>query len=173
MEEYMPDVYGKSIYTIDYTKLLSRGIKCLLFDLDNTIVPSHENVPPKKAKELFTGLKQKGFRVIIYTNSPMIRLRGFKNYFGVDGVSSAFKPFTYKLKRLLKKYNLAASEVAIIGDQLMTDVKVGNKVGITTVLIEPISKKDFVLTRINRRHERKVMKSLRDHDLFCKGRYYD
>ena len=103
----------------------------------------------------------------------MIRLRGFKNYFGVDGVSSAFKPFTYKLKRLLKKYNLTASEVAIIGDQMMTDIKVGNKVGITTVLIEPISKKDFVLTRINRRYERKVMKILRDHDLFCKGRYYD
>lgn len=173
MEEYIPDVYGKSIYTIDYTKLWTRGIKCLLFDLDNTIVPSHVSEPPKKAKELFTGLKQKGFKVIIFTNSPMVRLRSFMNYFGVDGVSCAFKPFTYKLKRLLRKYHYTVNEMAIIGDQMMTDVKAGNKTGITTVLIEPVSKKDFILTKINRHHEKNIMKKLRNYDLFCKGRYYD
>ncbi len=173
MEEYIPDVYAKSIYTVDYAKLWGQGIKCLLFDLDNTIVPSHESEPPKKAKELFTSLKQKGFKVIIFTNSPMIRLRGFKNNFGVDGVSSAFKPFTYKLKKLLRKYHYTINEVAIIGDQMMTDIKVGNKIGITTVLIEPVSKKDFILTKINRHKEKKIMKKLRNYDLFCKGRYYD
>ena len=70
MEEYLPDIYQKSIYTIDYTKLLSRGIKCLLFDLDNTIVPPFSNELSKKAKELFIGLKQKGFKIILFTNSP-------------------------------------------------------------------------------------------------------
>ena len=37
MEKYVPDIYQKSVYDIDYSKLKSRGIKCLLFDLDNTI----------------------------------------------------------------------------------------------------------------------------------------
>ena len=53
MEKYVPDIYQKSIYTIDYTKLLNLGIKCLLFDLDNTVVPSKSSEPPQKAKDLF------------------------------------------------------------------------------------------------------------------------
>ena len=63
MEGYLPDIYQKSIYTIDYSKLFNRGIKCLLFDLDNTIVEPHSSEPSKKAKDLFTSLKQKGFNV--------------------------------------------------------------------------------------------------------------
>lgn len=173
MEEYLPDIYQKSIYTIDYSKLLNRGIKCLLFDLDNTIVPPYSNELSKKAKDLFTSLKQKGFKIIIFTNSPKIRLKGFKNYFGVDGISSACKPFTGKLRKLLKDYGYSENEVAIIGDQLMTDIRVGNKVGITTVLVNPVSKSDFILTKIHRFKERKKMKKLRDHDLFWQGRYYD
>ena len=38
MEKYVPDIYQKSVYDIDYSKLTNRGIKCLLFDLDNTLV---------------------------------------------------------------------------------------------------------------------------------------
>lgn len=173
MEEYLPDIYQKSIYTIDYSKLLSRGIKCILFDLDNTIVPPFSNEIPQKAKDLITGLKQKGFKIILFTNSPQLRLKGFKNALGVDGVSNACKPFTRKLRKLLNDYGFAENEVAIIGDQLMTDIKVGNKVGITTILVNPVSEKDFILTKIHRFSERRKMKKLRDHDLFWRGRYYD
>ena len=56
MEKYIPDVYQKSIYTIDYQKLKSSGIHCLLFDLDNTLVPASVKVPNKKIKELFDDL---------------------------------------------------------------------------------------------------------------------
>ena len=173
MEEYLPDIYQKSIYTIDYSKLLNRGIKCLLFDLDNTIVPPFSTEAPKKAKDLIIGLKQKGFKIILFTNSPSIRLKGFKRFFGVDGIASACKPFTRKLRKLLQDYGYSVNEVAIIGDQLMTDIKVGNKVGITTILVNPVSEKDFFLTKIHRFSERKKMKKLRDHDLFWQGRFYD
>ena len=43
VEKFMPDIYQKSIYYINYDKLYKKGIRCLLFDLDNTIVPSHTN----------------------------------------------------------------------------------------------------------------------------------
>ena len=66
MEKYIPDIYQKSIYTIDYDKLLNRGIKYLLFDLDNTIVPVTLRKPNKKIKELFEDLKDKGFIIIIF-----------------------------------------------------------------------------------------------------------
>ena len=50
MEKYIPDIYQKSIYTINYDVLLLRGIKCLLFDLDNTIAPVNIKSPSKKLK---------------------------------------------------------------------------------------------------------------------------
>ena len=69
MEEYIPDIYQKSIYTINYEKLIDRGIKCLLFDLDNTIAPIGVKEPTKKVKELFDDLKKMGFKIIIFSNS--------------------------------------------------------------------------------------------------------
>lgn len=173
MEIYLPDIYQKSIYTIDYSKLLNKGIKCLLYDLDNTIVPSNKKVAPKKAKDLFTSLKQKGFDVFIFSNSPKLRLKNFTSSLNVDGISSARKPMPGKLKKFLKEYGYKEDEVAIIGDQLMTDIKVGNKVGITTVLVNPVSEKDFIVTKFNRFLEKRKMKELTDNNLFYKGRYYE
>ncbi len=52
MEKYIPDVYQKSIYTIDYSKLKEKGIKCLLFDLDNTLAPYHIKMVDEKLIEI-------------------------------------------------------------------------------------------------------------------------
>ena len=75
MEKYVPDIYQKSIYTIDYDKLKARGIKCLLYDLDNTLVPFDVKEANQKIKNLFDELKEKGFKVIIFSNSPKTRLK--------------------------------------------------------------------------------------------------
>ena len=173
MEKYIPDVYQKSIYTIDYSKLWLRGIKCILFDLDNTLVPASIKVPTKKNVELFNELKDLGFKVIIFSNAHKSRVKPFKDTLEVDCCASAMKPFKKKFLKVLDEYNYNINEVAIVGDQLLTDVLGGNKIGITTVLINPISKKDTFLTKINRTIERMIMDRLRKNDLFTKGKYYD
>ena len=68
MDNFIPDMYQKSIYHIDYDKLKEDGIKCLLFDLDNTCVPFKDKEPNKKLKELFETLKDMDFKVIIFSN---------------------------------------------------------------------------------------------------------
>ena len=103
MQKYVPTMYQKSIYTIDYTKLLSKGINCLLFDLDNTIIPAKSSEVSQKAKDLFISLKQKGFKVFICSNSPKKRVNRYKEYMHVDGLYFALKPFTYRIKKLLKQ----------------------------------------------------------------------
>lgn len=173
MEKYVPDIYQKSIYTIDYSKLLSRGIKCLLFDLDNTIIPPREKVMPQKAKDLFISLKQKGFKVIIFSNSPSFRTKPYKKFLDVDTYSNCHKPSDKKFKKVFKEYNFNLDEIAIIGDQLLTDIKGGNNVGITTVLVTPITKKDHLPSMFFRHIENRIMQKLRDKNLFSKERYYD
>lgn len=173
MEVYVPDMYQKSIYAIDYQKLYSRGIKCLLFDLDNTLVPVKMKTPSKKIKTLFNELKEKGFKIIIFSNSKKNRLKPFKDELEVDCAASARKPFKKKFLRVLDEYGYQINEVAIIGDQMLTDVVGGNKIGITTILVNPVGKKDLFFTKFNRVIERRIMKRLRDKDLFVKGRYYE
>ncbi len=173
MEKYIPDIYQKSIYTLDYSKLLSRGIKCILFDLDNTLVGACSDELIPKTKDLIIGLKQKGFKVIIFSNSPKGRVSKFSEMLDVNAVHFACKPFQGKLKKLINETGFKLNEIAIIGDQMMTDILVGNKVGITTILVNPASNKDHILARFSRHSEYRKMKKLRDKDLFCKGRYYD
>lgn len=173
MENYVPDIYKKSINTIDYNKLKSRGIKCLLFDFDNTLLPYPEKVPSKKTKDLIKKIKELGFKVIIFSNSSKRRLKTCKEELDVDLYYRCFKPSPKKFEQVLKEYKYNQSQVAIIGDQILTDVLGGNRVGITTILVNPISKKDHIFTRINRRKEKKLIKRLSKQDLFYKGRYYD
>lgn len=173
MEKYIPDIYQKSIYTINYDILLLRGIKCLLFDLDNTIVPITIKIPNKKIKTLFNELKTKGFKIIIFSNSPKTRVKPFKDELNVESCASACKPFKKKFLKIMNDNHLEFTQMAIIGDQLLTDIQGGNNIGITTILVNPIGTKERLTTKINRLYENHILTKLRDNDLFTKGKYYE
>lgn len=173
MEKYVPDIYKKSIYSIDYDKLKERGIKCLLFDLDNTIVPLSIKKPNKKIKEFFSNLKEKGFKLIIFSNNGKARLKPFKDELEVDCAFSCKKPMRKKYDLILKEYKYSVSEVAIIGDNIVTDILGGNIVGITTILVNPISNKEVFLARITRTIEKEIINRLSKKELFMKGKYYE
>lgn len=173
MDIYIPDIYQKSIYTIDYSKLYTNGIRCLLFDLDNTLVSPHTKEFPNKAKDLIITLKQKGFKVIIFSNSPKKRVKKYKDFFGIDSIHFALKPLQKNFKKVVKTYNLKTKEIAIIGDQLLTDIMGGNKFGITTILVTPLKEKDTFPTFINRKIEKSIMNHLHQKNLFSKDRYYE
>ena len=116
MEKYIPDLYVKSIYYIDYEKLKERGIKCILFDLDNTVAPISIKKPNKKIKDLFIKLKSMGFKLIIFSNSGKTRLKPFKEELEVDCAFSCKKPMRKKFDVILREYKYGISEVVIVGD---------------------------------------------------------
>lgn len=173
IEKYIPDMYMKSIFDIDYKKLKNMGIKCLLIDLDNTIVPYYIKTPSRKIKDIIEKIKEYGFKVIIFSNSPKSRLIPFKDKLEVDCAYSCKKPFPIKFKKVLKIYKYNESQVAIIGDQLIADIFGGNNVGIFTILVDVLQKKDFPFTKINRFFEKIIYKRLSNKKMFTKGQYYD
>lgn len=173
MEKYIPDMYKESIYTVNYKKLIDNGVKCILFDLDNTLVPYHVKNANEKILELFNSLREMGLKVIIFSNSPSKRVNVFKEELAVDTFPNASKPSKVGFEKIMNKYKYNITELAIVGDQMMTDIIGGNKVGITTVLVTPVSPKDPFWTIPGRMREKRIMKKLRDHNLFSKGRYYE
>jgi len=173
IELYKPDMYKKDIYSIDYKKLKSYGIKCILFDLDNTLVPYYKVKPTRKLKDFIERLKDMGFKVIIFSNSNKKRLTPFKNILEVDCSYSSRKPRQGKFKKVLSEYKYSQSEVAIIGDQIPTDIFGGNRIGIFTVLVKPISSNELIWTKINRIYEKRLIRKLEKIGIFKRGEYYD
>lgn len=172
MDIFIPDIYQKSVYDIDYKKLKKKGIKCLLFDLDNTLIPVKEIVPTKKVKDLFAYL-EKDFKVIILSNSNRKRLTPFKEGLNVDTSASSRKPFKKKYLKIMKIYKFKEFQIAAIGDQLLTDIYGANRVGITSILINPIGGNEKIGTRINRFFEKFIYKRLKKKKILVKGKYYD
>ena len=172
IKRFLPKIYSESIFTIDYKALKEKNIKCLLFDVDNTITPAKEEKLCKETKKLFDKLK-KDFKIILFSNNFPKRIQKFGDFYGVDIECLCVKPFSYKYKKVLKKYGYKKSEVASIGDQLLTDIKGGNKVNITTILIEPVSHIDETETWLNRKIETVIFKKFENKKLLIKGRYYD
>ena len=172
MDKFIPDMYQKSIYTIDYKKLKKRNIKCLLFDLDNTLVPYTESVPSTDVKELFHMLEN-DFKVIIFSNSGKKRLTPFKDILNVDTAFSSRKPMKKKYLKIMKLYGFEANQIACIGDQIMTDILGANRVGCVSILINPIGSQEPPWTKFNRIWEKLVLKRLDKKGLFEKGKYYE
>lgn len=173
MEKYIPDIYAKSIYDINYDALVSRGIKCVLFDLDNTLLPPRTKDISKKLAEFVKQVKTTKLRFIIYSNSSKKRVTEVATKLDLEGVYLALKPYRGKFDKLIQKYEYNQSEVAIAGDQLLTDIVFGNKMGITTILVNPLSLNDCLFTRFNRMRERSIYKKLYKNNLFAKGKYYE
>lgn len=173
MDIFVPDIYAKNIYKIDYKKLKKNGIKCLLFDLDNTLAPLNVNYPEKDLKDFCNELQAMGFKLIIISNSNKDRVRPFKEHLNIDSSHSSMKPLKKKYKKIMNIYDLKDTQIAAIGDQIFTDVFGANRMGFTSILVNPMSNIDRPLTRINRFLERKLFKYFEKRDILKKGSYYE
>ena len=170
--KYLPDIYKKNIFDINYLKLKDKGIKCLIFDLDNTLALIDSTKVEDKVKELNAKLK-KDFLIIIVSNSPKKRVSLFGKDLDVDYYPFALKPNIRTLKKIKSKYKLESSSIAIIGDQFITDMGYGYKGKITKIYVDPLATKDLKITNINRYLEDKIMSKYNKNNLFKKGNYYE
>lgn len=173
IDKFVPDMYVQSIYRINYKKLASLGIKLIIFDLDNTIAPVDEKEPSKEAKNLMFEIKDLGIRPILMSNSGKKRVEPFRNGLEIDSCASAQKPTQKNYEKIKNIYKFSSEQIACVGDQFLTDVLGANIAGMTSILVNKISKKDRFITLFNRGIEKILILILSSRDLFKKGKYYD
>ena len=172
MDKFIPDMYYKSIYDINYKKLLKMNIKCIAFDLDNTVASYKEDVPSVEVKELFNLLSD-DFKIILFSNASKKRLTPFKEILNVDSSYSTRKPLKKKYLKIMRIYRLKPEEIAFVGDQLITDIYGANKVGGISILVNPIGTYEPITTKINRFFERFIYKKFSKKGVLKKGAYYE
>lgn len=172
MKVYIPNSYYKNIYDINYKKLKKERIKCIMFDLDNTLALIDEGVPPKKVINFIKELN-KDFDTFIVSNNNKKRIDKFCSYFDSEYVSKAMKPLNKGFKEVQKKKNYKKTEMCIVGDQLMTDICGGNRFGCYTILVDPLGKKDLKITFFNRFMENIIINNLSKKGILERGKYYE
>jgi len=149
-----PDYYYVSVGDIDLDGLRARGIETLLVDLDNTLLPRNSETVTESAREWAACVAQKGFRVCIVSNNWHERVAAVARELGFELVAKAVKPLPFAFLLALRRLGARRKGAAVIGDQLFTDIAGGKLLGMTTVLVTPVSQSDLPHTLVLRRLER-------------------
>lgn len=169
MNDYIPNMYYRSILDIDYKLLQNQGIKYLIFDLDNTLSTIDKKEISNEYKEKLNKLSKK-FKIIIVSNNFSKKIKPLCDSINMSFISFAMKPLPFCYKKVLKKWKCQKDEVCMIGDQLLTDIKGANKFGILSILVDPLGQDDIKYTGINRLIENKIISKSK---MLKRGTYYE
>jgi len=154
---FLPNEHVSSVYEIDFEQLKENGIKGIITDLDNTLVAWNEAHATTDVINWFKTLSNQGLNYVIISNNNEDRVKVFCEPIEVPYVHTARKPLRKNFLKATKKMNLQPNEVAVIGDQLLTDVLGGNLGGFYTILVKPLVETDAKVTRFNRMIERRIL----------------
>ena len=155
-EMFFPDEYVASTYVIPFEKLYEEGIRGLIFDIDNTLVP-HGAPADERAIALFERLKKIGFKCCLISNNQEPRVKMFNEKIQVDYVYDAHKPSTKNYKKAMEIMGTDTTSTVFIGDQLFTDVWGAKRTGISNILVKPIHPKEEIQIVLKRRLEKIVL----------------
>ncbi len=162
---FLPSEYVKNVYQITPEILKERGVKGIITDLDNTLI---EWDRPSATPELIRWLKEmqdNGIKVTVVSNNNEKRVKFFSDPLQIPFIPKARKPMGGAFRRALKEMKLQPEDVVVIGDQLLTDVLGGNRLGLYTILVIPVASSDGFMTRFNRKVERRIMNNFKRQGL--------
>ena len=133
---FLPNFIFRRITDISLDFLCSHGIDTLLMDFDNTMLPYTTDTPSQELLDWIRNLQTAGIYLCIVSNSKRSRVPSFSKNYGIPCVTHSCKPGTSGIRRAIGSRQI--STVALVGDQIYTDVLGANCTGITSILVKPI-----------------------------------
>lgn len=144
-----PHRYAHSVLEILPEQLKERGIEGVILDLDNTLVRWAREELTEEILGWIGDLRGAGIKFCLLSNSVLgRRVERVAKVFGCPNIRKAQKPRPDGFHRAMRAMNTSVATTAIIGDQMFTDILGGNRVGIYTIMVKPMSKGEFVYTRL-------------------------
>lgn len=159
--QYKPTWMLEAIYQLTPEQLHKQHIKGILTDLDNTLIAWNHPEGTKELHQWMTEMEAANIKVIVVSNNNEARVAKALDLLNLDFVAHALKPFSRGIHQGVEKLGLEPSEVVMVGDQLMTDIRAASSGGVRSILVQPIVNTDSWKTQLNRAMEKIVMKHLR------------
>lgn len=156
-----PNEYFDKIEKITIEFLQKNKIKALILDMDNTLINLKEEMP-KNIEIWAKELKGQGVKLIIVSNSnKKSKLDKTANKLGIKYVYFARKPLKVGLKKAMKILEEKPENIAVVGDQIFTDIIGGNRCKMHTILVDSLEEKDFWYTAWKRPIENKIKQKIK------------
>ena len=145
-----PKMYLKNVQEITYEMLQTNGIFGMILDVDNTLIDYYRKMP-EGINQWCQNLKQKGIVFCIASNSnKKEKVEMVAKNLEIPYIYFAKKPLKMGLKRAANIMGLEPKKVAVVGDQIFTDVLGANRTGMFSILVDPIEEKDIWITLVKR-----------------------
>lgn len=117
-----PDTYLINVKEITVELLNKNNIKGLLLDVDNTLIDFDLKLL-EGAKEWSNNLKENNFKLCILSNTNKIeKVKMVAKELDIPYINFAKKPLKKGFKQATNLLNLQPKQIAVAGDQIMTDV---------------------------------------------------
>ena len=153
----LPGLITDELTDLNPEVLRGYGIRLLMMDFDNTIVPYTTNIPTEKMERWLRMMVQSPIQLCVVSNSKRDRVRVFCGKYGISVITHARKPGTKGIRECLSQFEIPAEDAALVGDQIFTDTIGANLCGIHTILLEPIKYEDGKSFKIRRKLEKRII----------------
>lgn len=141
----VPKIMADALTEITPEFLESRGIRLLMLDFDNTIVPYTTNDPTDKMRLWLEHMNASSVQLCVVSNSKRDRVKIFCEKYDLPCITHAKKPFSKGISQCLRQYGFPAESCALVGDQIYTDVLGANCAGVQSILVKAIYNHNFWL----------------------------
>ena len=134
----LPTWTASAVTAISADFLKKQGIRLLMLDFDNTIVPYTTNIPTGEVQAWLEEMKASGITVCVVSNSKKRRVPDFCEKQGLNCITHAKKPFSGGIRQCLTRFGIPATQAVLVGDQIYTDTLGGGCAGVRTILVNAI-----------------------------------
>ena len=155
-----PKLYLNNVTEITAQILKKYQIHGIILDVDNTLV-DYEKVLLNGIEQWTKQMKKEGVKLCIVSNTnDKNKVKMIAEKLGIPYFYFAMKPFKRGFKKAKKLLQLESKNIAVVGDQILTDVWGANRCNMFSILVKPINEKDFWITKIKRPIESKILKNI-------------
>lgn len=153
-----PNSYFKSVDKITIDFLRKNKIKALILDVDNTLIDYYKNLSIQ-VKQWVKNLKEDGIKLYILSNTNhKEKVEGVATTLDIPYEMFAKKPFKAGFLKVQKELKEKNENIGVVGDQIFTDIIGGNRCKMFTILVDPVTKKDYWYTAWKRPIENIIKK---------------
>ena len=155
---------------VNINQLKRQGIKLFICDLDNTLVPHYTRLPNKNVLAFIKKIQEAGIELVLMSNNVKSRVSMFAKKAQIkDYHWNARKPFKAVAKRIMDERKIDPSKVIFMGDQIIMDILVANRLKAESILVQPLVSTDYKMSPFNLFLENRIYKRLEKKNILRRG----
>ena len=153
-----PKKYINNVLEISADFLKEENINGLILDVDNTLL-FHDRKMLTGLTQWVENMKKNNIKLCILSNTnKKDKVDKLSKNLKIPYIFFAKKPLKGGFKKEDKILNMKNENIAVVGDQIFTDVIGANRMNMYPILTKPLSQTDILITRIKRPLEEYIIK---------------